>query len=693
MKTEQNRKHRSQIRLWGLSFTVIMLMLVASVANASGSSSVITLITVVTTKDPDGNTILNTSNGNSTFSSVTSDGKNVAFDSYAKDLNESNGDTTFSDIFLSVDNGAGTKTIHRIAGSDSGDTATRNCQQAPDRCNSGFPVISHNHQAGNANIYDVVFSSSAKLGDNDLPGSCGMFGFNCKSIFLAKVDLTDPSNPVIKQVSVGISGSTLVAETGNSGYQDLSTITPINVLHPVAGVYECQDTCQLDPLHSGTTAKAGDAVVVFESDANNLVTGYRNKHKQIFLRDMGDGTSAPGATIPLTFKGTDKLEPNGDSSNPVITDDGKYVAFVSTAKNLVAGVTTSNPKVYLLDIAANKFYLVSRDITLNAAGDGESRYPSIIENGSVVEVAFHSTSTNLASEAKNGIANIYVFSINTADPLKSQQLDLVSRGSSPNHTVNAGDVGNMDSLTPYLSSNGGAVTFSSYADNLIEGANNYDCPVITLRGQQVTKCKDIYVSDLSAHQTWRVSLTSTGEQAQSNSAFPALSGDGALVSFTSYVDIFGTGGQDYHMQIYQRDQGVPLGNPVIQPSSWSFYAQVNQTSSRTFTVTSLSPTTQLLSKDGSYTGLTLDQKILVDGKWVDEVADETDNFKLDKLTCTDGKNLLTYQSCTFQVTFKAVDMGGKSAVLYVPIYDDRQAIAISLQGRTIVSYLPLMLLH
>jgi hypothetical protein len=38
-------------------------------------------------------------------------------------------------------------------------------------------------------------------------------------------------------------------------------------------------------------------------------------------------------------------------------------------------------------------------------------------------------------------------------------------------------------------------------------------------------------------------------------------------------------------------------------------------------------------------------------------------------------------------------MGGKSAIMYVPINDDREAVAISLQGKTIVSYLPFFQLY
>ncbi|HMD90077.1 MAG TPA: hypothetical protein VKF38_13025, partial [Anaerolineaceae bacterium] len=632
-----------------------------------------------------------------------SDGDKIAFDSNADDLTINDPDPGVSNIYLSINVNPTTKPISRIAGWDGVDDPTYQCAYTPDRCNSNFPVISRKPQAdSNNSIYDIVFSSAANITHDDFNGkhtpTNNNFPYNYyyyKGIFLAKVDVSDPANPrtTFQRVSVGLdANNNIVAENGDSGYLDRSLLTPTNVLHPVADVYEAGGG-------DVNGAQSGDAVVVFESDASNLLgwvggkTVDANNHKDIFLRDMGNGTTTPGNVIRLTNKGYDGKEPNGDSSDPVITDDGKYLAFVSTATNLVPGATSGIPQIYLLDITTHTFYLVSRDVNniSTIPGNGESRYPSIIETQSgAVKVAFHSTSTNLASGANNGIANIYVY---TLDKLAQtpETLDLVSRGSSADINSNSGPIGNMDSLTPYLSSDGGAVTFSSYADNLVEGANNYDC-LTTLHGQQITKCKDIYTTDLSAHQTWRVSLTSSGEQAQSNSAFPALSGDGRFVSFTSYVDIFGTGHQTDHMQIYQRDQGIPLGNPVIQPSSWNFFAQENNISIRTFTVTSLINTTKLQSDDNSYTGL-----LLVQGA---QQGSSTDNFSIllpndpqNTLYCTGASAIPKGSACTFQVIYTATDMTGKQAILYVGINDDRKAVAISLQGRTVVSYFPLMFVH
>jgi hypothetical protein len=163
-----------------------------------------------------------------------------------------------------------------------------------------------------------------------------------------------------------------------------------------------------------------------------------------------------------------------------------------------------------------------------------------------------------------------------------------------------------------------------------------------------------------------------------------------MVSFTSYVDIFGTGGQGDYMQIYQRDQGLPIGNPVIQPSSWNFYAQTNQISSRTFTITSLKDLDATdpnhiippsVIGNSTYPGLTLTGTNANDGTFVIQ----NDN-------CS-GATLNKGQSCTFQIVFKATGMAGKSAVLKVPINDDRVAIDVSLQGKTIVSYLPFFQLY
>jgi dipeptidyl aminopeptidase/acylaminoacyl peptidase len=75
--------------------------------------------------------------------------------------------------------------------------------------------------------------------------------------------------------------------------------------------------------------------VVFISAATNLVTGPINTNANVFRRDLQTGITV------LVSVGTDGVSPgNGDASLPVISPDGRYVAFLSWAANLVAGMTS-----------------------------------------------------------------------------------------------------------------------------------------------------------------------------------------------------------------------------------------------------------------------------------------------------------------------------------------------------------------
>jgi len=84
--------------------------------------------------------------------------------------------------------------------------------------------------------------------------------------------------------------------------------------------------------------------VVFASEANNLVKGDTNGRSDIFLRDtcIGSASTCVPATIRLSLDpGGD--EANGPSSSPVISPDGRFVAFNSSATNLVPQLANSLP--------------------------------------------------------------------------------------------------------------------------------------------------------------------------------------------------------------------------------------------------------------------------------------------------------------------------------------------------------------
>ncbi len=162
---------------------------------------------------------------------------------------------------------------------------------------------------------------------------------------------------------------------------------------------------------SGTAGGNGDSLpagvstngqyAVFQSAASDLVPGDTNNATDVFVRDLVVGTTR------LVSVSTNGLAGNGASGSAAMTPDGRYVAFVSAANNLVAGDSNGIPDVFVRDLQANVTVLASVGaISTNAAAHaGGSDAPDIAPDGRYV--AFYSTATNLVAGVPAG-GDIYV---------------------------------------------------------------------------------------------------------------------------------------------------------------------------------------------------------------------------------------------------------------------------------------------
>jgi Tol biopolymer transport system component len=99
---------------------------------------------------------------------------------------------------------------------------------------------------------------------------------------------------------------------------------------------------------SGGSLSADGRFVAFQSDADNLVSGDTNKATDVFVRDTCVGAPAgctPSTTLlSLTLAG---VQGNGPSFTPVISGDGRFVAFISSASNLAPGDTNKVDDAFL----------------------------------------------------------------------------------------------------------------------------------------------------------------------------------------------------------------------------------------------------------------------------------------------------------------------------------------------------------
>ncbi|HTQ51177.1 MAG TPA: hypothetical protein VMJ12_10730 [Candidatus Acidoferrales bacterium] len=150
---------------------------------------------------------------------------------------------------------------------------------------------------------------------------------------------------------------------------------------------------------------------LFESSATDLVPGdpnpANNMAKDIFLHDMVNGTTT------LVSVSTNGGFGNGLSRTPVMTPDGRYVAFVSAANNLVPGDENGIPDIFVRDMQLGTAMLASPGAMPTGSPYiiGASAAPAITPDGRYV--VFYSTATNVVPGVTfvpglNSVGDIYV---------------------------------------------------------------------------------------------------------------------------------------------------------------------------------------------------------------------------------------------------------------------------------------------
>jgi Tol biopolymer transport system component len=139
--------------------------------------------------------------------------------------------------------------------------------------------------------------------------------------------------------------------------------------------------------------------VAFESFSTNLVAGDTNGSPDIFVHDRQTGQTT---RVSVDSAG---IEGNSSSENPFISADGRFVAFHSTANNLVVGDSIGNLDSFVHDLQAGQTTRVSVD-SAGIEGNGASDLPSISADGRFV--GFRSFAINLVAGDSNGELDIFV---------------------------------------------------------------------------------------------------------------------------------------------------------------------------------------------------------------------------------------------------------------------------------------------
>jgi Tol biopolymer transport system component len=261
---------------------------------------------------------------------------------------------------------------------------------------SDSPVISANGQ------FVVFTSTGTNLVNNSLAGSCHVYVRDLQAGVTQILD-TDTNG-----VGVGVEATTVpaVSADGSLVAFDSANLLPDNrhLVHDVftrnvpSAVTTLISAANLalpsqtpDGISGFTTfsVSSNGQFVAFYSDADNLVAGDTNGFRDVFVRDLVAGTNY---LVSVNTNGT-----AGDclSTDPAISGDGRYVAFTSSADNLVAGDTNNAQDVFVRDLLAGTTTLVSVSTDGIDPGNSDSYSPVISANGRYV--LFRSKASNLAA--------------------------------------------------------------------------------------------------------------------------------------------------------------------------------------------------------------------------------------------------------------------------------------------------------
>ncbi|MCB2187328.1 MAG: VCBS repeat-containing protein [Deltaproteobacteria bacterium] len=383
------------------------------------------------------------------FASAT--GRYVVFHSMAANLvdGDANGkeDVYWRDLV--------TAQTRRVSLAHDGDEPDNHCYNASVSADGRFVAFASeaaNLVAGDNNVVQDIFVRDLSLGATTRV-----------SLGPGNVEANGPSlYPLISadgRMVVFFSGATNLTDPATNGkihaYQrDLVTGQTRLISQNSAGAEgDGNDYFGLFPINLKGPCPSGDGrYVAFNSLSTNLVVGDTNDIWDIFVRDVTAGATTRAS---LTDSGGE-AEFHQVNLDPAVSDDGRYVSFLSFASNLAAGDTNGACDVYVRDAVAG------RTLRASLAQDGaepnsDCEFASVNDAG---QVSFMSSATNLVPGDTNGQTDMFLRDLTTGRTIRAS-------------VASDGAEANASGLYGHLAGRAGYVAFVSAADNLVPGVGNH----------------------------------------------------------------------------------------------------------------------------------------------------------------------------------------------------------------------------
>ncbi len=384
-----------------------------------------------------------------------------------------------------------------------------------------LPVIS-------ANGRYVVFSSAANnLVSGDTNEHSDIFLRDLWERTTRRVSVTDKSeeaNADCTQPDISADGLyvTFFSSASNLVLHDTNGVADVFVVNNETREIKRVSVSSLGEEGKGASNSAhisrDGRYVGFSSWASNLVSGDTNWFWDAFLHDRETGKTE---RISVSSSGGDS---DGESYYGAISADGRYVAFSSSAYNLVGGTFSWFHAVYLRD----RQYKINERVSVSNSGqpaDDHCNFGGMSDDARYI--VFSSEASNLVDDDTNWKSDIFV---------RDRQTGTTERVS----VSSSGEQGDEHSYSASISADGRFVAFMSRASNLVPGDTN--------------DLWDIFVHDRKTKETTRVSVSSTGEEANGSSWNLSISADGRFVVFSSEASNLVSGDTNGKEDIFIHDR-------------------------------------------------------------------------------------------------------------------------------------------
>jgi Tol biopolymer transport system component len=300
----------------------------------------------------------------------------------------------------------------------------------------GYNIYLHDMELGNTSLISIKWDKANPAGSSSDP-KISADGRYVTFVSLSKELLTNyQDDPTIAGHDVFV--------------HDISTRT--NKLVSVASNGSPANHRSDDPSIS-----ADGRYIVFVSNATNLVPGEplnKSYQEEVFLHDQVTGETS---VVSVNSEGE---RSNGDSRNPEISADGRYVVFESkNSTNIEAGLDRSynSPDIYVHDRVTGKTTLVSIHNGERGVSD-ESYNPRISADGRYI------TFESRARDLIHGITLPGGYKVFIHDQV-SKETRLLSYNT-------GGEPENGGSGNPHISADGNYITFESVSTDLVPGDTN-----------------------------------------------------------------------------------------------------------------------------------------------------------------------------------------------------------------------------